>query len=107
MALSLRELRRNGWVCDVVERRVPGQFVTHDFLGLLDIVAVRESQTLGVQATSASNVAARVKKLSASPNLVTVQRAGWQVEVWGWRKKDLRWVLRTVLLPHATMCNDE
>jgi hypothetical protein len=106
MQLSLRELRKHGWTCDVVERRVPGQFVTHDFLGLVDIIAVRESATLGVQCTSASNVSAHVKKLAASPHLATVLGAGWGVEVWGWRKKEGRWILRSVPCTPMTMCND-
>ena len=106
MQLSLRELRRDGWVCDIVERRVPGRYVTHDFLGLVDIIAVREGRTLGVQATSYPNVAAHVRKLEASPHLATVLSAGWEVVVWGWRKVEGRWILRSVPLPTVTMCND-
>jgi hypothetical protein len=106
MQLSLRELRKEGWTCDVVERRVPGQWVTHDFLGLVDIIAVKGGQTLGVQATSYSNVAAHVRKLKESPHLATVLEAGWLVVVWGWHKKEGRWTVRRVSLLPATMCND-
>jgi hypothetical protein len=106
MQLSLRELRRTGWTADIVERRVPGRYVTHDFLGLVDIIAVRGAETIGVQATSSSNVAAHVRKLNGSPHLSVVLGAGWQVVVWGWRKKDGRWICRSVLCEPVAMCND-
>jgi hypothetical protein len=39
-----------------------------------------------VQCTSASNVAARVKKITESPLLPMVRAANIAIEVWGWRK---------------------
>jgi hypothetical protein len=98
MELSLRRLRRDGWTPGIVERRIPGRFTTIDFLGIADIIAVRPGETIAVQATSYSNVSAHVRKLSASPHLAALFAADWGVVVWGWRKKDGKWVLREVKL---------
>jgi hypothetical protein len=95
-ARTLRDLRADGWTADVVERWIPGANIRSDLFGFVDIVAVRGAETLGVQATSDTNVAARVRKIAEHPNLPFVREAGWRLEVWGWRKKDNRWQCRKV-----------
>ena len=94
---SLRYLHDEGWTADVVERRVAGN-VVHDLFGFADIVAVRGAETLALQVTSDSggNVAARCRKVAESAHIGAVREAGWRVEVWGWRVKDGRWILRKV-----------
>ena len=96
-ARTLRDLRADGWTADVVERWIPGANVRSDLFGFVDIVAVRGAETLGVQATSDTNVSARVRKIADHPNLPHVREAGWRLEVWGWRKnKANRWQARRV-----------
>jgi hypothetical protein len=92
---SLRYLADEGWTADVVERRVAGN-VVHDLFGFGDILAVRGADTLLVQVTTATNVSARVKKITDSPHLAAVREAGWGIEVHGWKHKDGRWTLRKV-----------
>jgi hypothetical protein len=66
--------------------------------GFIDILAIRGSETLGVQATSDSNVSARVKKIADSEHLPAVREAGWSVQVWGWKQARMYhpWTLRIV-----------
>jgi carbonic anhydrase len=95
--LSLRWLRGNGYVAEVVERWNPHARVRNDLFGFIDIVALRDDITLGVQTTSNGNVSARVKKIADSPMLPHVREAGWHLEVHGWAKdKSNRWQIRVV-----------
>lgn len=72
--------------CEVVERWNAFARIRQDLFGIIDIVALDEQQTLGVQTTSWTNVSARVKKIADSPHLPALLRAGWVLEVHGWKK---------------------
>jgi len=95
--LTLRALRADGWQAEVVEKWVPGANVRRDLFGFVDVLAVRGTETLAVQATSASNVSARVRKIADAPTLPAVREAGWGIVVHGWDKgPNGRWRCRTV-----------
>jgi hypothetical protein len=84
---TLAALRANGWHAEIVERWIPGANIRKDLWGFADIFCLRNgSCPLAVQCTSASNVAARVKKITESPLLPMVRAANIAIEVWGWRK---------------------
>ena len=72
--------------CEVVERWNAFARIRQDLFGIIDIVALDEQQTLGVQTTSWTNVSARVKKIADSSHLPALLRAGWVLEVHGWKK---------------------
>lgn len=92
---SLAYLREQGWLAEVVERWNPHARVRKDLWGFVDILALREGETLGVQATSGTNVAARIAKIASAEHVGAVRRAGWRIEVHGWRKAaNGRWTLR-------------
>ncbi len=95
-ALTLRALRRDGYTAQVVEHWVPGANVRRDLFGIVDVLAIRGEETLGVQATSDSNVSARVRKIAESEHIAAIREAGWSVFVFGWRKEGTRWVCRKV-----------
>lgn len=102
-ARTLAELRRLGYVAEVVERWIPRTKIRVDLFGTIDVVAVREGECLGVQATSGSNAAARLNKAKAEPRLAAWLRAGCRFEVWSWRLAGVRgarkvWTLRRVSL---------
>ena len=98
-ARSLKHLREQGYLAEVVERWIPGANIRKDLFGFVDIVAIRGSERLCVQTTSGSNVSARVKKIAEHENLSAVQRAGFSIAVHGWRKSAAgRWQLRVVEL---------
>ena len=93
---SLDLLRKDGWpLVAVVEHWNPHAFVRQDLFGIIDVLAVRGNETLAVQVTSASNVSARIKKMSESDALPVLREAGWTVLVHGWKKnKQGRWECR-------------
>jgi hypothetical protein len=94
--LSLKKLRDEGWLAETVERWVPGANIRKDLWGFVDILAIRDDEILAVQATSYSNVSARVNKITDHENLPAVRLANIQIQVWGWRKVDNRWTARIV-----------
>lgn len=88
--LTLDWLRDDGWTAEVVEywnafarRRI-------DFLGGIDIIALREGTTLGVQCTTTAHQAERCAKLGGLPAIATWLTAGNQLWVVGWAKKGPR-----------------
>lgn len=100
---TLAALRDDGWTAAVVERWNPHARIRQDLFGIVDILAVRDGRTLAVQTTAGSCVSARVAKLQASPALPLLLRAGWVVQVHGWRRvklkrggKALRWACRVI-----------
>lgn len=111
---TLQECRRRGWHAGVVERWNPHANRRIDLFGCIDVIAVnaRGFGALGIQATSKSNMSARVEKAKGECHdaLYAWLRAGNAFEVWGWakRKKPVEgrwWNLRrvAVLLRHDRM----
>jgi hypothetical protein len=89
----LRHLRKEGWRVDVCERWVPnpghpGGGKRRDLFGLVDLIALRGHQTMGVQTTTHSNVSNHLTKMlddEHKPALADLIVAGWLVCVHGWR----------------------
>jgi hypothetical protein len=90
-------LRAEGYTVAFCERRLPGCFTSVDLYGCFDLVAVRADLTgvSGYQATSASNHAARVRKLLASAELAVWLAAGNRAFVVSWAKRQGRWAARS------------
>jgi hypothetical protein len=80
-----------------VERWNSHARVRQDLYGCLDVLAVGPD-IVGVQATSGSNVAARIRKLEASSANPVLKAAGIRVPVHGRRKIRGRWQLREAAL---------
>jgi hypothetical protein len=55
-------------------------------VAVVDILAIRGSETLAVQSTSGSNVSTRVKKTAEAEATAEILAAGWKFFVHGWRK---------------------
>lgn len=90
---SLAALKADGYLCAIVERWNPHARIRQDLFGVIDILAIREGETLAVQTTSASNMAARVTKIAESEATPHIRNAGWRIEVHGWRKNAAgKWV---------------
>jgi hypothetical protein len=91
---SLKVLRERGYTCAIVEHWNPHRGIRQDLFGFLDILCLRDNETLGVQTTT-TGVASRIRKITDSPLLPVVRAAGWGVHVHGWRKNSAgKWVLR-------------
>jgi carbonic anhydrase len=94
---SLKHLRKLGYLAEVVEKTIPRVFIRKDLYGFIDILAIRDGEILGVQATSGDNVSKRVDKIANHDNVGAVRKAGIRIHVHGWRKNSKRrWVLREV-----------
>lgn len=87
---TLALMRSKGFYCEVVERHIPHSFIKKDLAGFLDIVCLGDNETIGIQVTSASNVSARVKKITEHENVAAVRKAGWRILVHGWNGSKLR-----------------
>jgi hypothetical protein len=95
--LTLKALRADGWLAQVTEHWNHHARRRQDLWGCIDVLALKGDVTLGVQCTSGSNVAARVKKMADIPVLGDMRKASWRLEVWGWRKAaNGRWTCRVV-----------
>lgn len=118
---TLQHLRREGWICQVVEQWVPmgrSGGVRRDLWGFVDILALKSGTTLAIQCTSKGEVSKRERKIRGTQPLPEdpVERsrleeqnarigraltecwaAGWQVEVWGWEKGARVPVVRPIL----------
>jgi len=89
-ARTLARLRLYGYEADVVERWLPAGRVRRDLFGVIDIVGAGPAGLVGVQCTTASNMAARVSKALAEPRLRAWLLAGARFEVWGWSLRGQR-----------------
>lgn len=83
---TLKALREAGYLAEVVERWNPHAKIRQDLYGFIDILAVRDDEVLGVQATSTPNLSARVDKIVNHKNLAPVLAANVRVQAWGWKK---------------------
>lgn len=95
-ARTLDKLREDGWLAAVVEKWNPAVKIRNDLFGFIDVLALKDGETLAIQATSGSNVASRIEKIANAEHVGKVREAGWRIEVWGWRKLKGRWTLRVV-----------
>lgn len=88
-ARTLEWLRSRGWLVEVVEKWIPQSRTRRDLFGIADLIAVHPDrpETVLIQATSTSNVTARIAKLIAAPGskvwLAQPHRELWVV---GWKR---------------------
>lgn len=93
---SLAVMRERGYLAEVVEKWIPAVKRRRDLYGFIDLLCIRDGEVCAVQATSGSNVAARITKIAEHENLAAVRRAGIRLLVHGWAKRKGRWQLREV-----------
>jgi hypothetical protein len=103
-ARTLQLLRREGYLAAVAEKWNPHSRTRSDLFGFADVLGIKAgAPVLAVQATSAGNHAARVRKTQALPQLRTWLEAGCAFEVWSWRKSGRRWCCRRQALTPADL----
>lgn len=85
---SLAMMRETGYTICVVEHYNAFAKKRHDMFGFIDIAGLHPncSGLLGVQTTTGSNLAARMKKAEALPAYHLWLACGNAVEFHGWRK---------------------
>ena len=88
---TLNGIRRRGYVAGVVERwlRFAGEFgKRQDLFGIIDVIAINENETLGIQSCG-NSFAKHFKELVVVKNQQTYD---WllcpsrRLEIWAWRK---------------------
>ena len=77
-----------GYKCEVVESYNSFTKRKKDMFGILDMVAIGNAETIGIQMTSKSNMSARIKKIQDSDYFVELVRSKWRIIVIGWFKKE-------------------
>ena len=87
---ALAELKKLGYVCQVVERWCAFSRRRIDLFGVIDIVYLSETSIVGVQVTTASNLAARRTKILAEPRALAWIKAGGILELWSVAKRGAR-----------------
>lgn len=93
---TLKHLRDMGYRAEVVEKWNPHARVRQDLFSIIDVLAISETEVVAVQTTSASNMKARINKISESDALPLLLKLEWRVIVHGWKKntKTNRWELK-------------
>lgn len=107
---SLKYLRAEGYICQIVEKWNPFAKIRQDLYGWIDIVCVGKDQILGVQTTSYPNGAARLKKASLATRrelkiaeekleaLIKWHQAGGALILHEWKKCKGKWEVRVQAL---------
>jgi hypothetical protein len=90
-------MRERGFYAEVTEHWNPFARKRKDLFGFIDVLCLGDCGTIvGVQTTSASNVAARISKIAESQLIGRCRKAGIKILVHGWRKVKGRWRVREV-----------
>jgi len=95
---SLKYLRDQGYKCWVVEHWNAFTHRRQDLFGCLDILAVGNGETIGIQTTSRGNVSSRVKKIQENEYFPELVRSGWKIHCHGWGKLKAGWTIKLVEL---------
>lgn len=90
-ALTLREMRKRGYFCWVVEHWDAFARKRKDLWGIVDVLCLRENEVVGVQATSKSNVSARIRKIAEHESTPYVRKADVRLLIMGWHKPGRFW----------------
>ena len=88
---TLKHLRSDGWEPDIVERSLPGPAfrIRRDFFNCIDIIAVRDGETVGVQSCGQA-FAAHDRKILAEEKALKWLNGGNRLILIGWRKLKLK-----------------
>jgi hypothetical protein len=85
-ARTLADLRGDGYRAEVVERWNQHARIRQDLFDFIDIVAIRGTDTLAVQATSTGNMGARLTKIKGLPAAREWVEGGRFLSIVGWKK---------------------
>jgi hypothetical protein len=83
---TLAFLRKQGYTAAITERWNSFARVRQDLYGVIDVLAIRPGEVLGVQCCEYSGVSKRVAKIADHENTPRLREAGIRLEVHGWTK---------------------
>lgn len=85
---SVKKLEAEGWTVGVVEQRIPHTFITRDFLGFCDLIAVSPTRgIMAVQVTGGGNAPKRVEKIRQEARAAIWLASNGRIQVHDWRKR--------------------
>lgn len=86
---TLRELRKQGMVCGIVERWIAQARIRRDLFGIIDIIALDPARgVVGVQSTG-TDFSGHHRKLTEDriqECICWLETPGTYLELWGWRR---------------------
>lgn len=84
---TLKELRKNGWTCGIVEKWNQFAHIRQDLFGFIDIVAMKPGhQILAVQCTTGAHHPEHKAKILAEPRALIWLKAGGRIDLVSWAK---------------------
>jgi hypothetical protein len=85
---TLTELKKRGYLADIVERfiPVPPHGIRRDFLHFIDIIALDGERTIGIQCCGATGHKEHKRKILSNPHASTWCKGNRTIELWSWRK---------------------
>jgi hypothetical protein len=90
--LTLKKLKSEGFTTvQIVERWNAFAKVRQDLFQIIDVLAIKDGETIGIQVTSKSNISARIKKIANSEHINNIRDANWKILVHGWYKEKNKW----------------
>jgi len=90
--LTLKKLKSEGFTTvQIVERWNAFAKVRQDLFQIIDVLAIKDGETIGIQVTSKSNISARIKKIANSEHINNMRDANWKILVHGWYKEKNKW----------------
>ena len=93
---SLEKLRKEGYLCAIVENWNAFAHIRQDLFGFIDILAIKEREILGVQTTSKTNKQSHINKILQHKNFMPVKKSGIKIILHSWGKgkngKRIIWV---------------
>ncbi|HEY0751634.1 MAG TPA: hypothetical protein VGD26_10785 [Chitinophagaceae bacterium] len=92
--LSKRELEKHNYLVEITERWNAFARKRKDLFDFIDLLAIKKGEILGIQTTSASNIHARIKKITEHENYPAVRDSGIKIVVHGWYKEKNRWKVK-------------
>lgn len=97
---TIKALSASGFMCEEVERLIPGTNLKRDLFGVLDLLAIHPQQGLvvGLQVTSSDHRANRLKKIQASPRALAVLQSGMQIWLALWSPDNILSIERLELV---------
>lgn len=85
---SRKKLEAEGFTVEIVEKRIPHSFITRDFLGFADLIAISPTRgILAVQVTGGGNGPARAQKTRQEPRHAIWLASGGRIQIHDWRKR--------------------
>lgn len=84
---TLELLRDQGYKVGIVEKVIPRVFIKKDLFGIIDIIAIKPGEIIGVQSTSWNKRLEHLATIRCSENTVPWLESGAKLLLVSWKKR--------------------